>query len=88
MNADMKAEGVFVFAGGLEPSGTAVTLRPSRDGAVVTTNGPCSPSGQQLGGFWIVETPNEKAALKWAEIGAQACGSPVELRAFHDDPRS
>lgn len=42
--------------------------------------GTASPEGAQLGGFWIVEAPDEAAARTLAGEASYACGQPVELR--------
>ncbi len=84
-NEEVKAEGAWVFAGGLHPADTATVVRAT-DGDIVTTDGPFAETKEQLGGFWIVEAPDLDAALALAARGSTACGAPVEVRPFQDDP--
>jgi hypothetical protein len=73
-----------VFAGGLHPATTATVVQ-SRDGEVVTTDGPFAEAKEQLGGFWVIEAPDLDAALAWAAKATVACRAPVEVRPFQDD---
>ncbi len=81
VNDEMKAEGVWVFAGGLERSDSAAVVRV-RDGAATTTDGPFAETKEQLGGFWTIEVDDLDAALAWAERCAEACRAPIEVRPF------
>ncbi|HUZ20528.1 MAG TPA: YciI family protein [Acidimicrobiales bacterium] len=85
LNAEIKSAGAWVFAGGLHPPATATVVR-SRDGEVVTTDGPFAETKEQLGGFWIITAPDLDAALEWAAKGSAACGGPVEVRPFQELP--
>jgi len=84
-NAELQREGMWVFAGGLHPPSTATVVR-STDGDVVTTDGPFSEAKEQLGGFWVIDAPNLDVALTWAAKGSAACGAPVEVRPFQEQP--
>ena len=86
-NAELHAENAWVFAGGLFPADTATVVRIENNNAV-TTDGPFAESKEHLGGFWVVKAPDLDAALKLAERGARACGAPVEVRPFQDEPES
>ena len=86
-NAEVQASGAWVFAGGLHPADTATVVRV-KDGEVLTTDGPFAETKEQLGGFWIVKADDLDAALAWAAKGAAACGSPVEVRPFQDEPEA
>ncbi len=83
-NDQLKAEGAWVFAGGLHPADTATVVRV-KDGEVLTTDGPFAETKEQLGGFWVIEAADLDAALALAARGAAACGGPVEVRPFQDD---
>jgi hypothetical protein len=85
LNADLKAAGAWVFAGGLHPPATATVVR-AQSGEVVTTDGPFAETKEQLGGFWIIQAPDLDAALDWAAKGSAACGAPVEVRPFQQVP--
>jgi hypothetical protein len=39
---------------------------------------------EYIGGFWVIKARDLDAALDWAAKGAEACGSPVEVRPFQD----
>jgi len=84
LNEQIKAEGAWVFAGGLHPADTATVVR-IRDGEVVTTDGPFAETKEQLGGFWVIQVPDLDAALAWASKATVACLAPVEVRPFQDD---
>ncbi len=86
-NAELQAEGAWVFAGGLHPPDTATVVRVS-NGEVLMTDGPFAETKEQLGGFWIIEAADLDAALAWASKGTRACGAPVEVRPFQDMPEA
>jgi hypothetical protein len=86
-NATMRAEGAWVFAGGLYPSDTATVVR-IQDGELLTTDGPFAETKEQLGGFWVIKAPDLDAALAWAAGATKACKGPVEVRPFQDEPES
>ena len=83
LNAELKAAGAWVFAGGLHAPSTATVLRP-RDGDVLTTDGPFAEGKEHLGGFTIISAPDLDAALEWGRRLALATTLPVEVRPFQD----
>ena len=86
-NKKLQDQGKWVFAGGLHPANTATVVR-AQNGEVLTSDGPFAESKEQLGGFWVVTASDLDEALKLAAEGSQACGAPVEVRPFQDDPAS
>jgi len=84
-NKDLQSSGMWVFAGGLHPPATATVVR-SKNGEVVTSDGPFAETKEQLGGFWIISAPDLDVALAWAAKGSEACGGPVEVRPFQELP--
>ncbi|WP_296873158.1 transcription initiation protein [Tibeticola sp.] len=79
--AQAKAEGVYVFAGGID--GGVPPVRVSADGTV-TQGG--YPSARPLdGGFAVLELPSHEAAASWAARFARACRCDQEVRAFGFD---
>jgi hypothetical protein len=80
-NAEIKAAGQWVFAGGLEPPDIA-TVVSSTEGETVITDGPFAESKEHLGGFWVIEAPDLDAALALAARASAACMGPVEVRPF------
>ncbi len=84
-NDKLRAEGAWVFAGGLHPIQTATTVDNTGESPVVT-DGPYAESKEYLGGFWVIEAADLDVALAWAKGGSKACGGRVEVRAFQDAP--
>ena len=83
---EMKAAGVRVFVGGLQPARSATSLRLKADGEVHVTDGPYIESKEHVGGFWILDTASLDEALAWGEKAARACRAPVEVRAIFQKP--
>ncbi|RRR98453.1 YciI family protein [Glycomyces terrestris] len=84
-NADLGEAGAFVTAGGLQPPSTAVTV-DATGGTPVRTPGPFVEAAEYVGGFWIVQAPDEEQALSWAEQASAALGSRIEVRALQEQP--
>jgi hypothetical protein len=80
-NEKLKADGYWVFAGGLEPVSTATVVDGQGDKPVLT-DGPYLESKEVLGGFWVIDAPNLDVALKLAAEGSKACRGKVEVRPF------
>jgi hypothetical protein len=80
-NEQLRAEGHWVFAGGLALPSTA-TVVDGRDGEPVFTDGPYLESKEHIAGFWIVEAPHLDVALRLAALGSKSCNRRVELRPF------
>jgi hypothetical protein len=77
----LKAEGHWVFAGGLGSPSTA-TVIDSRGEEAMFTDGPFLESKEYLAGFWIIEAADLDVALKLAAEGSKACNRKVEVRPF------
>lgn len=82
---EMKAAGVYVFAGGLEEHGPVYSADPT-GGTVLITDGPYVETKEFLGGFAVVDVADEEAAKLWAGKLAEACGWPQEVRRFGAQP--
>ena len=82
---EMKAAGVYVFAGGLEEDGPVYSADPT-GGDVLITDGPYVETKEWLGGFAVVEVADDAAATMWAGKLAEACGWPQEVRRFGPVP--
>jgi hypothetical protein len=80
-NDRLRADGHWVFAGGLAPP-SAATVIDNRDEAAVFTDGPFLEWKEYLAGFWIMEAPDLDAALGLAAEGSKACNRKVEVRPF------
>ncbi|NGP04131.1 hypothetical protein G6038_01265 [Rhodococcus sp. 14C212] len=79
VDAEMRAAGAWVFAGGLHPPGTATVLRLEGDG-ILTTDGPYLEGKEHIGGFTVIEAPDLDAALEWGRKLARAITLPIEVR--------
>ena len=82
---ELAASGALVFAGGLHPPATAVTVDGTGD-APVHADGPYTQAPEYLGGMWVIEAPDREAALDWAAKAATALRARIEVRAFQDVP--
>ena len=80
-NDKVRAAGKWVFAGGLEPIGSATVVDATGDKPTVT-DGPYSEAKEFLGGFWVIEADDLDEALQWAKEGSAACQGRVEVRPF------
>jgi hypothetical protein len=87
LNHQLREQGAWVFAGGLQPSSTARVVR-SKDRALLHSDGPYLESKEHIGGFWIIEAPDDDAAMRWADRATVACQGAVEVRPFQDEPSS
>lgn len=81
LNDEMQNAGVWVFAGGLQGASTAKVVS-AKDGALLRTDGPYLEAKEHIGGFWIIETSDDAAAMAWAEKATVACQGAVEVRPF------
>jgi hypothetical protein len=85
--AEMKAAGVFVYTNGGLVSETPVFSVDASSGEPLFTDGPFVESKEHLGGFLVVDVPDEASARHWAGRVAVACGWPQEVRPFPDRDR-
>ena len=80
-NDKLRADGHWVFAGGLQPAATA-TVVDGQGEAPVMTDGPYLETKEVIGGFWVIEAPDLDVALRLAADGSRACRAKVEVRPF------
>jgi hypothetical protein len=80
-NDRLKAEGHWVFAGGLAAP-SAATVIDNRGGEAMFTDGPFVESKEYLAGFWIIDAPDLDVALKLAAEGSKHCNRKIEVRPF------
>jgi hypothetical protein len=79
---EMTSAGVFVFSdGGLDASTALCSVDPG-SGSPVFTDGPFTETKEHLGGFAVVDVPDDAAARYWAGRIAIAVGWPQELHRF------
>src|SRR5580698_3444496 len=85
VKADMKAEGVWVFDGGLHGPEASTVVR-WQDGEALVTDGPYAEGKEHLGGFTVIKVPDLDAALGWARRQAEAVRLlPIEVRPFQGE---
>jgi hypothetical protein len=84
---EMKQAGVHVFSGGLEEEGAVCSADPT-SGSVVVTDGPYVETKEFLGGFALIDVPDDETAAMWASKIAEGCGWPHEVRRFKSQPGS
>jgi hypothetical protein len=80
-NDRLKAEGHWVFAGGLAAPSSA-TVIDNRGEEALFTDGPFVETKEYLAGFWVIEAADLDVALKLAAEGSKACNRKVEIRPF------
>jgi len=79
---EMLADDVLIFThGGLDRS-TAVCSVEAVDGKAVFTDGPYVETKEHLGGFAVVDVPDDEAARYWAGRLAIALDWPQEVHRF------
>ncbi|MFN2494637.1 MAG: YciI family protein [Pseudonocardiaceae bacterium] len=83
VNAELRAAGAWVFAGGLHPPSTATVVR-LKDNDVLTTDGPYIEGKEHIGGFTVIQAPDLDAALEWGRKLARAITLPIEVRPLQE----
>lgn len=77
---EMEAAGVLVFAGGVDEDLERAFAADATSGTLTFTDGPYRRTAEYLGGFTVVDVPDEATARMWAGKIAEACGWPQEVR--------
>jgi hypothetical protein len=80
-NDRLKAEGRWVFGGGLTSPQDA-TVTDARGGEPVFTDGPYVESKEFLAGFWVITADDLDVALALCADASRACACKVEVRPF------
>lgn len=81
VSEEMRAAGVYVFAGGLEPEAPVFSV-DATSGTPVFSDGPYAETKEHLGGFAVIDVPGEAEARHWAAKLAVACTWPQEVHVF------
>ncbi len=82
---ELNSSGALIFAGGLMPPSSATTVDNTGD-ELGTVSGPFVEAPEYLGGLWVIEVPDEEAAVGWAAKASKALGGRIEVRAFQVPP--
>lgn len=83
---EMEAAGIFVFGNGGIDASSVVCSVETRDGKPVFTDGPYVETKEHLGGFTVVDVPDDTAAQYWAGRIAVALDWPQEVHRFPPRP--
>ena len=79
---ELTAAGAFVFGdGGLSASTVVCSVDPG-SGSPVFTDGPFTETKEHLGGFAVIDVPDDAQARYWAGRIAVAVGWPQEVHRF------
>jgi hypothetical protein len=79
---EMTAAGVFVFSdGGLDASTVVCSVEPG-SGTPIFSDGPYIETKEHLGGFAVVDVPDDAQARYWAGRIAVAVDWPQEVHRF------
>jgi hypothetical protein len=81
---ELRAQGAWVFGGGLHDPSTATVLRPQGD-EVLTVDGPFAEAKEHVGGIGIIRVADLDAALEWGRRYAKATTLPIEVRPFQGE---
>jgi len=79
LNEKLRAEGHWIFAGGLSHY-THGNVIDNRDGAAIETGKSLFVESENYSGFWLIEASDVEAARTLAFEGSLACNRKVELR--------
>lgn len=83
---EMEAAGVFLFGNGGIDASTVVCSVEARDGKPLFIDGPYAETKEHLGGFTVVDVPDDAAARYWAGRLAVALDWPQEVHRFPSPP--
>ncbi len=79
---EMTAAGVFIFSDGALDASTVVCSVVPSGGSPVFSDGPYVETKEHLGGFAVVDVPDDAQARYWAGRIAVAVGWPQEVHRF------
>ena len=82
---EMKTAGVWVYGGGLDEE-SLVGGVDLIDGKPILLDGPYAETKEHLGGFCVVDVPDDETARQWAAKVAVACGWPQQVHRFGTPP--
>lgn len=79
---DMEKEGVYLYGDGGIDASTALFSVTADDGRPVFSDGPYVETKEHLGGFCVVDVPDDETARYWAGRMAVALDWPQEVHRF------
>jgi hypothetical protein len=81
---ELVESGIYLAGEGLQPTGTATTVRLT-SGETVLTDGPFAETREQLGGFYLLDCGDLDEAARWAsKVPGLAEDGCVEVRPVMD----
>ena len=81
LRAEMQSAGVLIFTGGLDDEAPVFSVEAS-SGTPAFTDGPYAETKEHLGGFAVVDVPDDEAARYWAGRLATVLNWPQEVHRF------
>ena len=75
----MKKAGVWLSGSALQPTRSATSVRIA-EGKTNVVDGPYAETHEQLGGYYLIETPDIDVAIEWAARCPGASKGTVEVR--------
>ncbi len=78
-NDQLRADGQFIFAGGLATPDSADVI-DNRNDVNLSTGKPLFANKENFSGFWLIQAESIEVARKLAFAGSKACNRKVELR--------
>ncbi|GAA3272668.1 MULTISPECIES: YciI family protein [Dactylosporangium] len=85
---EMLAQGVLIFSNGALDRSTALFSAELVDGEAVFTDGPYAETKEHLGGFAVVDVPDDETARYWAGRLVEALDWPQEVHRFRGPGRA
>jgi hypothetical protein len=85
LGKDAAKAGALLDTAGLSPSAAGARVELAA-GRMTVTDGPFTESKEHIGGFWVIVAADLDEALVWASKATRACGEPVEVRPFQEEP--
>jgi hypothetical protein len=78
-NEEMMKAGVLLAGEGLHATSKGTRVKFS-GGKQTVTDGPFTPTSEQLAGFWLIQVKSKQEAIDWASRIPFTDGEEVELR--------
>ena len=79
---ELSAAGKLVLTQGLAPGSEAVSIKPTRSGGRIVTDGPYVETKEVAGGYYIIECASREEAIEWGKQLPLASWG-VEIRRIH-----
>jgi hypothetical protein len=84
IDADLRAAGRWVFAGGLHDATSSTVIR-MQGADTLLTDGPYTEGKEHIGGIIVIRALDLDEALAWGRRYALATTLPIEVRPFREE---